>query len=288
MKRNLAAFCVVLSLLGCQSGSDRIAGGADDHGNAIALRVQVEDSTGSPAAGMRVTVRPESWNPAEGSAPIAVVTSGPDGSCKFEALAPGAYRVLADDGNTMSTGTVLLESTTSIRLNAYAPGSIRGRLEGGGHGGVLMSIAGTDLVSPVGDSGTFRFDRVPAGNFRLTAGTHAELTLDRIPVLPRILSRLDPIAFDPSRPMRIEPRVRLEADLAPPTVDPLPGSYPGPLRLVFKSNSDSDGVEIAFEDKVWIPIADAIQLGSSRCLRARSRRGGETSPETRDLCYTLP
>lgn len=287
MKRILAALCVSLSMLGCQPGSDRIAGGADDHGNAIALRVQVEDSTGYPLAGMRVTVRPDSWVPGQELEPIEDATSGPDGFCRFVALPPGPYRIVADDGNAMSTETVTLDASTSVRMSAYAPGSIRGRLDGGRRG-APVAIAGTDIVSYVGDSGTFRFDRVPAGNFRLRAGARAELTINRVPVLPRILSRLDPVEFQPASPMQAEPRVRLEADIAPPTVDPLPGSYPGPLRLVFRPNPAKDSVEISFEIDVWIPIQDAIQLGSSRCLRARSRRGAETSPETRELCYILP
>lgn len=288
MKRAFAAICLAGILDGCQNPSERLAGGADDHGNAVALRVRVEDSSGTPSAGMRVTVRPESWNPATDPDPVGEATSGSDGSCQFHNLPPGSYRVLADDGNTMSTETVMLESSAEVRLSAYAPGSIRGRLEGARQGGFLVSIAGTNLVASIGDSGAFRFDRVPAGSFRLIAGKRSELTLDRVPVLPRILSRLDPVPFDSSLPSRLEPRVRLEAALAPPMVDPLPGSYLGPVRIRFLPNPATDSVEIAFEDGIWIHIADAIQLGASRCLRARSRRGEETSMESSELCYILP
>lgn len=276
----------LLVLLGCQNSSQPMAGGADDHGNAIALRIQVEDSTGAAQAGVRVTVRPESWIPEEGASASGVAVSGLDGFCSFGSLPPGNYRVVADGGATMATVVVAIEESASIRMSTYATGSIRGRLDGAARG-TSVAIQGTDIVSEVDDSGAFRFHRLPVGIFRIMAGSRGRLALERIPVLPRILSRLDEVAFDSGRTAAIEPTLRLEADLAPPVVDSLPGNYSGPLRLVFRPSPPSDLVEISLDGGDWIPIADAILLGTSRCLQARSRRGSETSASTGDLCYTL-
>ena len=178
----LAGFLTAL-VSGCGTGGS-VAGrpGGDQTENGILARIM--DSTGAPAAGARVKVRPADWTASGGSSDSTTfaaldLRTDADGGFRLTGLPSGQYRVeVRSSGLALQFGAVLDGKVFDAGTRQLsATGTIQGRVSTGS--GSVVAVAGLDHFAIADSAGRFRLDSLPSGvmQTRTSDGSYSWVTL---------------------------------------------------------------------------------------------------------------
>jgi len=172
--RNIVALvAATTSMFAC--GEERISGGGDEMGNFV--RVSLVDSTGAPAAGARIVVRPSDQilSPTDSvPAPWRSLVAGPDGVVEIPSLGTGHWTLAARLGNTGRAETLSTESGKAVPAETLSLGrlsSLSGHVEPAPGGKTWISLAGQAAAVEPDSLGNFRLDNVTPGVVGLVAAT---------------------------------------------------------------------------------------------------------------------
>jgi len=150
MKRGWILGIPALMLVGCDTGTTRIAGGSSEQGNAI--QVVLVTSAGKPAAGARVVLHARSWVSGSTRDPLGQ-TLVADTAGRLTLTSKAGRRLLAGDSSGMAWAD--LDSLgDSATLHLLAPATVKGTVTDWSSGDHL-AVPGTDLAASLGDSGRF-------------------------------------------------------------------------------------------------------------------------------------
>lgn len=271
-------------------GDDSAVAGTDEHGNAVAARVLVRDSSGAPAAGVEVVVRPAEW--LDGDPLDSAVFAGSrcvtayDGSCPF---APdersGILVVRAGDGEFAAAAAVSEKTESDIVLRLAPTGSVQGTLPDA-KAGVPVRVPGLAGIAWTDDSGRFSLGSLPEGFLRVRIGASARTGLDSVPVRPRK-------ATVPGRSSTIMDSIEVvrsweEFDLpSAPVFDPPAGTYSAVQEVSFLQLASSDAVETSLDGVRWEVLNGKVRVMSSLCLKARAIRDGRIVSNVSEACYIV-
>lgn len=162
----LATIATSLLSWSCAQERGPLAGNGSETTTGIAARVV--DSSGAPAPGTVVELRPAAWRPdtsGSGTDPVRTAVAGADGSVEFRDVPRGNWRLSATSGNRVAaSGTVSSGSAgTLATLRLLPAGSLRGRVvlpSGATH--AWVGVAGLDVLERTDASGAFTLEAMPA------------------------------------------------------------------------------------------------------------------------------
>lgn len=278
----------------CSDATDRVSG-TDEHGNAVAARVFVVDSTGEPLEGVTVSLRPASW--LEGD-PLDSNSSEPtgwnaatnrDGSCLLPlGLLEEARTVSARKGDRAAAFQAGPRGLDNRVLVMRPTGSVQGSVVEGTPG-TKVRIAGIPGVAFTDDSGRFVLGGIPAGTFRLMVGDASSGTVAESLVVREGAATLLPDLPAPGPQARTVSVAKAPTSPLPPVPEFLPAGGTFSAAPVIEVRSDVDGamLETSLDGRTWSVVTGTLRPLVSVCLWARA-----TSPEgvvSRPVraCYTL-
>lgn len=287
-----AALATMALFCACTMDENRIAGGADDHGNAVQALILVTDSTGAPVPNTEVVVRPASWT--SGTA-IDTVGNAPEGArtwtdssgyCRIRSLRSGEYTVRAGTVNVAGAVTFDVRDSEFVAIGIYATGGIRGTLPGVAPG-TLVAARGFEGVAEVDSSGGFILSCIPAGSVELVVGLDAGIAvIEQVHVYDRKVSVLQNVAgVLPGT--RIRSAIRLSNEPLPPVFLLRQGDYAGLQKIRFVAPIVGDKLEVLADGKNWIASTGQVRLGASSCVVARSIQGSTERSAASKACYSI-
>jgi len=273
----------------CGCGDDRTVAGTDEHGNALAARVQVRDSSGAPAAGVLFEFRPTGWLDGDAldtsSSRVRCVTDA-RGSCDLPE-GGAALTLRAGDGEYAASGVVAGRTDSVITLELRPTGSVQGRIVGAGSG-LVVRVPGLAGRAWTDDSGRFSLGSLPEGFRRLVVGSASALVLDSLPVRSR--SAID---FQVAMP-NITSGVAIVLDtfallaLPPTPVFSTPaGAFASAFDVSFPGLRTGEAVETSEDGVHWAVLNGSIRVTASSCIMARTVRDGRIVSNISKACYEL-
>ena len=169
-------------------GGDNLAGSSLETENSIALSVQLAD--GSPAARMRVIVRPDSYIAGADSASDVFVGDNMNfetdslGTLVLDNLGFGSYIVEARNDSLKGASKFNYRSWQTdggrVSLHVDKPGSVSGQVlveDDADASEVTVAVQGLDYSVTVDGMGNFEFESLPAGFFEMVAYVFADSTV---------------------------------------------------------------------------------------------------------------
>lgn len=290
MKRLPLVLFLAALLASC--GDDSSVAGTDEHGNALAARVLVRDSSGAPATGVEVVFRPSAWLDGErlDSASFAGsrCTTDSDGICPID---PGgvdsSLTVRAGDGERAAAATVSRATRSDVVLRLASTGSVQGILKGAG-AGVRVRVPGLPGTAWTDDSGRFSLGSLPEGRRRLVVGSASLLVVDSVPVRSRrVLDFQVPMPASTSHRTIVLDTFALHVLPPTPVFSPPGGTYSSVLDIVFPGLSAGDAVETSEDGIRWEVLNGSVRLMASACIAARTVRDGRIVSNVSRACYVL-
>lgn len=289
MKRLL--YIVPLAAVLASCGSDAQVAGTDEHGNAVAARVLVRDSSGAPAAGVAVVFRPSGWLDGEpldsaSSAGSGCVTDR-NGSCLFSPDSGSSdLTVRAGDGERAAAATVPSNTASDIVLRLAPTGSVQGSLQGA-KAGVAVRVPGLPGIAWTDESGRFSLGSLPAGFRRVRVG-NGLVALDSVPVLSGKASTFAlPMPVAPVAGPVVLDSIDVRDLPNTPVFSPPGGTYATAQEIVFKGVDPGDAVETSLDGIRWEILNGSVRVMSSTCLKARAVHDGRILSNTSEACYVV-
>lgn len=167
----IVGFAVLSGVFTACSDSKDVAGSSMETENSIAVNVQLAD--GSPAARMKVLVRPETFLSGVDSNEIDNYVTDEDGNVTLN-LSSGDYvieaRGASDKAAAKLTYNELDTNNVEISLDLKKPGTVKGQVAlPVGVKSVSVGILGLDYKVETDSLGNFEFESLPAGDFDVVA-----------------------------------------------------------------------------------------------------------------------
>lgn len=290
-----ASLAAVAGLLAsCSDATDRVSG-TDEHGNAVAARVFVVDSTGEPLAGAKVSLRPASWLEGEDLDSSSAEPTGwnattvSDGSCLLPLGRLEEVRTLSarhgDRAAVFQAGPRGLDNRVLVMR---ATGSVQGTVVAGSPG-TKVRISGVPGVAFLDDSGRFVLSDLPAGMLQLVLGQGAgrtvveSLTVGQgaatlVPALPAPGVRAETlsVADAPTSPL---PR--------PPEFLPAGGVFASAPTIQVRTDLADAILETSLDGRTWSVVTGTLRPLVSVCLWARVTRVDGVVSQPVQACYTI-
>ena len=186
-KIGLAAMGGILAACSGETG-DKLTGSSLETENSIALSVQLAD--GSPAARVRVIVRPDSYlagaDSVEGSFVEENMNFETDstGTLVLDNLGYGSYIVEASNDSLKGASKFNYRSWQTdggrVSLHIGKPGAVSGQIlveDDADASEVTVAVQGLDYSVVADGMGNFEFESLPAGIFEMVAYVHADSTV---------------------------------------------------------------------------------------------------------------
>lgn len=168
------------ALVACSGGDSGVAGSSMETENSIALSVQLAD--GSPAARVRVIVRPDSYLAGADSLEDSLVDENMNfetdstGKLILDNLGYGSYIVEARSDSLKGASKFNYRSWQTeggrVSLHLGKPGLVSGRVlveDDEDASEVTVAVQGLDYSVMADGMGNFEFDSLPAGYFEMVA-----------------------------------------------------------------------------------------------------------------------
>lgn len=278
----------------CSGPADRVSG-TDEHGNAVAARVFVVDSTGEPLEGVKVSLRPASWLEGE---PLDSSSAEPtgwnaatnrDGFCLLPlGRLEEARTVSARQGDRAAAFQARPEGLGDRVLVMRPTGSVQGSVVAGSPG-TKVRISGIPGVTFLDDSGRFVLPNLPAGVFQLvvsqgagrtvvqslTVGQGAATLLPPLPS-PGAQSETLSVADAPTSPL---PR--------PPEFLPAGGVFATAPTIQVRTDLVGATLETSLDGRTWSVVSGTLRPLVSVCLWARVTRLDGVVSQPVQSCYTI-
>ena len=288
--RIVLALVATIPLCSCLE-DDRVTGGADDHGNALA-RILVVDSAGNPSARSEIVVRPRMWLPGDpldsmGERPNGTrLVTGADGTCQVR-LRRGDYTVRAGRGNIAGATTVRLEDSMDVVVGLYPTGAVRGRfLEPLGK--AWISVRGYEGRFEVDSTGGFLVPFVPVGGIELILEDERRtIELNGVNVLDRKISDVGSIHAQGTAGLTMRPITRIANEPLPPVFLKKAGVYSEFQKLEIVPPILGDGLEVSVDGSKWARSNGILRIGAGACIAARSVQADNVRSAVSEACYSI-
>lgn len=176
------------AIVACSGGDSGVAGSSMETENSIALSVQLAD--GSPAARVRVIVRPDSYLAGADSLEASFVQENMNfetdstGTLILDNLGFGSYIVEAQSDSLKGASKFNYRSWQTeggrVSLHLGKPGMISGQVlveDDTDASEVTVAVQGLDYSVSADGMGNFEFKSLPAGFFEMVAYVHADSTV---------------------------------------------------------------------------------------------------------------
>ena len=292
MKQILGRWPVLVALLLVACDQTRVAGGVDDHENAVA-RIQVVDSLGEPVPASAVVVHASDWLPGDpadssGESPDYVhTTTDSTGYVTVHRLRPGRYSVVAGWGNIAGRTFVDAIDTVSLVVGIYPTGGIRGKLVGAPPG-TWVAVRGLEGVTVIDSVGDYVVPFVPIGTADVVAGLdRRSLEMHEVPILDRKVSRVADQVFRMESPRSIRPVIQLSTEPLPPVFLSPQGTYTSFLKVQILAPILGNSLEVSVQGGQWTAMSGMVGLGGSACLQARSIQSSNVRSDPSQACYSI-
>ena len=173
------------AFVACSSSvGDDTAGSSMETENSIALTVRLAD--GTPAARMKIFVRPEGYLPgAEGAVADSMVNANmnfetdDNGTVEFKSIESGKYVVEARGVSMKGVTKVSYDDqdsgTVQLSMGVEEPGAVSGQVYlPKGVASVSVGVEGLEYRTQTDSIGNFKFESLPAGELNMVAYAYSD------------------------------------------------------------------------------------------------------------------
>ena len=289
MKPRFASLAAA-ALLCAGCGDDSYVAGTDEHGNALAARVLVRDSSGAPAAGVYVVYRPAMWldgDPLDTADGTHRCVTDARGACPLPDRASGDLAVRAGDGDRAAAAVLPAMTDSVITLALRPTGSVQGRIVDA-PSGLAVRVPGLPGIAWTDDSGRFSLGSLPEGTRRVVVGNASVLVVDSVPVRSNRAIDFQVPMPNATTGHAIVLDLFAVHELPPaPVFSPQGGTYRDILDISFPGLRAGDAVETSTDGIRWEVLNGSVRLMASTCISARTVRNGRIMSNVSSACYVL-